>query len=127
MGDKANDSGEEAHNVDSLETRVAILEEKLESLPPREWVKDFVRPLQDSITEISNAVKSLASKAESLFTAHNELLREKSVADKKLIEERTASGMAKKWGPVISMLGACFLVYQVISTLITSWLKARGF
>lgn len=106
---------------------MALLEEKLESLPPREWVKDFVRPLQDSISEIKNAVTSLASKAESLFTAHNELLREKSAQDKKAMEERTAMGMIKRWTPVVGMVGLLFVVYQVVSALATTWLKAHGF
>ena len=106
---------------------MALIEDQLKDIPPREWVKDFVRPLEHSIAKIEAAVTMLASRADSLFTAHNELLREKAAQDKKSLEERTPSGWLKKWGPVFSLIGALFLVYNILSSMLQAWLKAHGF
>jgi hypothetical protein len=113
--------------VDSLETRVALIEDQLKDIPPREWVKDFVRPLEHSIAKIEAAVTSLAGRADSLFSAHNELLREKAAQDKKALEERTPVGWLKKWAPMFSLIATLFLLYNILSSLLQAWMKAHGF
>jgi hypothetical protein len=112
-----------------LVARVAVLEDRIDGYPPREWVKDFVKEYTEPImkavqkheqtsAETAKTVQQLVEQADTLFTAHNTMLQERAqreqaeyqarMGDLKLLaDNRTPLGMAKRYGPLIAIVGSC--------------------
>ena len=111
----------------SLETRVAVLEARFLTYAPREWVKDFIKPVQDSVNRMEAIVNSLTEKADALFDAHDSLLKEKAEQERKQWAERTPLGLVKKYGPVVTFAAGSIALYRVLGTLAETWLKAHGY
>lgn len=111
----------------SLETRIALLEAQFKSYAPREWVKDFIKPVQDSVNRMESIVNSLTEKADALFDAHDSLLKEKAEQERKQWAERTPLGLIRKYGPVVSFVAGSIAVYRLLGTLAETWLKTHGY
>lgn len=111
----------------SLETRIALLEQQFASYAPREWVKDFIKPVQDSVNRMESIVNSLSEKADHLFDAHDSLLREKAEQERKGWLERTPLGLIKKYGPVVTFIVGIVAIYRLAGSLLENWIRAHGF
>lgn len=110
----------------SIETRVAVLEAKMSSYAATEWVKDFIKPVQDSVNEMRVIVHTLGEKADALFDAHDSLLKEKAQHERQQWNEKTPLGIVKKYAPFISFIIGVVAVYRILGSVVETWLRSRG-
>lgn len=113
-----------------IETRVALLEVRFGHYADREWVREYVLPTQNSVTEIKNSIvsltgemKHLAEQLLTVFAAHNAFLEEKRKASEKESEENTPLGLVKKYAPVVVFLVAVVALFRVLGTVFETWVQ----
>ena len=122
--------GQDDHQpVHTLGERVARLEQQREVFATREWVRtliaDTIGPIGTSIIQMQATQQDLSEQADSLFAAHNELLRERSQREKEeynakikhletVAESRTWRATIIRWAAVgaaiITLIGVLKLI-----------------
>lgn len=109
-----------------LETRMETVEEKIDGRVTSEWVKDFAKPIQDSVARIENSIGVLTEKSQGLFSAHNEFLKKENERKEAEQKERTPTALVKKWGSVAAAIGAIWFLFGIGQSLLLSWMANHG-
>ncbi len=115
------------HKVLEIDVHVTRLTERLDNrfdgVAREGWVREFVRPIQDSFLKMEMVVASLSEDAKSLFAAHDALLTEKAETEKQQAKDRTPLGIVKKYAPMFGLVGGLVTAYRVLGTALELWLN----
>ncbi len=117
-----------------LKTEIKTLRKEVElrfdSVAPRGWVQDILKPIEQAITKIETAIQGQADvvgdigeQIKTLFTAHDQFLKEKAAQERKELEGRTALGYIKRFGPVVAFVLSMVTLFRVAGTVLELWLQ----
>jgi hypothetical protein len=113
--------------INEMSVAIAELKTQVKEHATHGWVRDIIRPIEQSVSRMEVAVTSLSDDAKSLFAAHDAMLKEKAAAERAELESKTPMGLVKKYAPVIAFLLGAIALYGILSAAVQSWLRAHGF
>lgn len=133
----ADDLSRAIDMLQQLTTRVSLLEHEKEDAAPGPRVKLFVTevvaPIKDSVAEIKVAIKDtnsamqqMAMESKELYEQHKSFLDSEQKRREKEMEGRTATGLVKKYLPIVTLVGAVIALFRVLGTAIEFYLAARS-
>jgi hypothetical protein len=115
---------------ESVSSRLAILEERQQRYAEREWVRDHVQPVRDSVLKIEAAVTALADEQrevslaqKQLFAAHDALLKQEAEDKLKEAQERTFGKQFLRFAAYVGALLAFFTLFRLAGTYAEVYIK----
>lgn len=115
----------------TVEKAVAVIQTTLDNLASREYVKDAMAPLQESMRQLSASQNALTQRTEDLYAAHEKFLtdeaeRKKSEHDAKIaaLEKQTFSAMLGNWAKIGGYVSAIVGAIILAGPSVMAWLQA---
>ena len=116
--------------VAKLAERVSNLEVVKDDAVPgprvRLFVTEVVQPIKESVGKIEGSITRLAEESKELYDAHKAFIDAEQKRKEKEQEERTVSATLKRWGAVSGAVGAIWLLFRVVGTIIEVYIQSRG-
>lgn len=81
-------------------------------------VKETIAPLQASVSQ-------LTEDARELFEAHKVILQEKGARERREWEDKTVSGITRRYAPVVALIVSLFTLFRILGTFVELWLQHK--
>lgn len=116
--------------VQSIDSRVMLLEREKDDATPGPRVKLFVTevvsPIQKSVDKIELSISKLADESKELYDAHKAFIDAEQKRKDKEAEEKTVGKTVIRWGAVAGAIGAIWFLFRIAGSLIDAYIQTRG-